>query len=126
MHLLLVVLVGCSDGSKSPAHHRDTASAHPDDTIEPPPSWCDTAIEVTYENWGRGFLSTHCQGCHASTAPDRYSAPETVTFDNEDEVIQWASRVLARVIDDGTMPPAGGVNEDEKVLLSSWLECAEY
>jgi uncharacterized membrane protein len=84
---------------------------------------CDDVVEVTYDSWGRGFLTTHCQGCHASTTADRYGAPEGVTFDNEDEVRTWADRIGIRVLDQADMPPAGGVPEDDLTLLAWWLSC---
>lgn len=104
----------------------DTAAA--DDT-----GLCGTAPIVTWETFGAGFVTENCQTCHASTAPNRYDAPEEVTFDTVDRVWALRDRVLARVVeavedeDTGTtlMPPMGGTSEDDRYLLEVWLSCAE-
>ena len=81
---------------------------------------------VTWETFGQGFTATYCQGCHASTAADRYGAPEGVTFDTVKEVWFWKDRILSRSVgDDSSMPPAGGVSEDDRTKLEWWLVCAE-
>ena len=84
---------------------------------------CDTAPSVTWENWGRAFVTTHCQGCHASTAPDRYGAPENVAFDTLSDLRLWEQRVRVRVLELEDMPPAGGLTDDEKFLLETLLDC---
>ena len=84
---------------------------------------CDSSPSVTWDNWGQGFFTTHCQGCHASTAPDRYGAPEGVDFDNLADLRQWHDRVRVRVLDEEDMPPAGGISEDELFLLGVLLDC---
>jgi uncharacterized membrane protein len=84
---------------------------------------CDTAPSVTWENWGRGFFTTHCQGCHASTSPDRYGASEGVYFDSLADLRVWSERVRVRVIEDEDMPPAGGLTEDDRFLLETLLDC---
>ncbi len=84
----------------------------------------DAPAPVTWENFGRGFVTERCQSCHASTALDREGAPEAVVFDTEEDVWQWADRV--RVVagqDDPVMPPQGGVEEDDRYLLEVWLSC---
>lgn len=90
---------------------------------EPAPGACDDAPRVTWDEWGHGFLLTQCQGCHASTAPERYGATDGVFFDTVEDACTWAERIEARVLDDETMPPAGGLTQDEKLLLSTWIEC---
>ena len=84
---------------------------------------CDSSPSVTWDNWGRGFVTTHCQGCHASTAPDRYGAPEGVDFDTMADLREWRERVRVRVLETEDMPPAGGLSEDEKFLLEVLLDC---
>jgi uncharacterized membrane protein len=95
------------------------SSAPEDDTGSP----CVDVPEVTYDNWGRGFMTTHCQGCHASTALDRYGAPEEVTFDSEAQVLDQLERIQIRTLEDEDMPPAGGIPPDDLTLLSWWLDC---
>jgi len=94
-----------------------------DDTAD---AWCEEQPTVVYNNFGKSFMTTYCQGCHASAAVDRYGAPEEVTFDDVDEVWSWQSRILARSTgDDPSMPPSGGVHEDDRYLLLVWLTCAD-
>jgi cytochrome c5 len=87
---------------------------------------CSEAQLVTYNNFGKSFLTHACQGCHASTAPDRYDAPEDVTFDNLDSVWERSSLILAVAAgDEPTMPPQGGVTEMERTKLQWWLQCGK-
>ena len=87
---------------------------------------CFRAPEVTYHNFGDAFLRHNCQGCHASTAEDRYGAPEFVNFDSVEQAWNWRDRILATTIGDYTsMPPAGTVTADEQVMLYWWLECGK-
>jgi uncharacterized membrane protein len=78
----------------------------------------------TWETFGKGFLTAHCQGCHASTAEERYEAPEDVVLDTQADAQDWADRILARASgDDADMPPAGGPSADDKERLRVWLTC---
>ena len=80
---------------------------------------------VTYANFGRSFMTENCQGCHASTTADRYDAPETVIFDTVEDCWGFKERILARSTGDApSMPPSGGVFEDDRTLLEVWLRCA--
>ena len=100
----------------------DTSTAPADDTADP---FCAEAPVVTWNNFGNGFLRESCQGCHASTTANRYGAPEAVTFDTVEQAWSWSARILARSgVEDPTMPPAGGVREEDRLLLVYWLTCA--
>lgn len=104
----------------------DGAAADPEDTAVPSdlPAICVDAPVTTYANFGRGFLTQHCEVCHAATTNDRHDAPETVTFDTEEEAWAQADRILARAAGDApTMPPQGGVTDDDRYLLEVWLSC---
>ncbi len=88
--------------------------------------WCEEQPTVVYNNFGKSFMTSYCQGCHASAAVDRYGAPESVTFDTVDEVWAWQERILARSTGDApSMPPSGGVQDDDRYLLLVWLSCAD-
>lgn len=84
---------------------------------------CAEAPVVTWENFGAGFVTQHCQACHASTSPDRHGAPVAVVFDTEGDVQAWAARVHERAVVLGDMPPLGGVTDDDRQLLDLWLTC---
>ena len=87
----------------------------------------DTAIDCstapTYSAWTKGFLSSKCQACHAQTAPDRYGAPDAIFFDSYEATVERIELLRSSVLDRETMPPAGGVTDDEKFLLQRWLDC---
>ena len=97
-----------------------------DDTADTGTDFCDGKPVVTYANFGRSLMTESCQGCHASTATERYGAPESVTFDTVDQCWAWKGRILARSTGDApSMPPSGGVTSDDRLLLEVWLTCAD-
>ena len=113
----LALALGCTgDDPPPPPLTDDTGDAGFDDR-------CADLPRVTWDEWGWGFMTTYCQGCHASTAPDRYGAPEGVFFDTEADTLLWAERVRIRTLEDLDMPPAGGVPPDELEILGWWLDC---
>ena len=89
------------------------------------PTACDETVPVvTYETFGEGFLSTYCQGCHASAAADRQGAPDALVFDTEDDVYDFQDQILDAVTsDEPRMPPSGGPLEDDRERLTIWLSC---
>ena len=97
-----------------------------------PVETADTALDacadvpvVRWTNFGEGFITSACQGCHASTAPERFGAPEEVSFDDVDQTWFWKDRILARAAgEEPTMPPEGGVHDEDRQRLVWWLECA--
>ncbi len=103
----------------------DTEPTDMGDTATPDELFCaDAPLPTTWDNFGRSFVTQHCQPCHASTSLDRQYAPAEVTFDTEEQSWAWADRILARAAaDDATMPPQGGVEEDDRYLLEVWLTC---
>lgn len=82
------------------------------------------AYGLTWENWGAGFMSTYCNACHAADTPERFGAPEGVSFDTLAEVRSWEQRIRVRVLDQETMPLGGGVYPDDLLLLESFLDCS--
>lgn len=108
---LAMILASCSDKTTE------------DDTGSPPGA-CDDAPVVTWNNFGQGFLIENCQSCHASTSPNRHDAPEAVVFDTLADVKAQKDRIQARALgEDPTMPPEGGVSDDDRALLQIWLDC---
>ena len=39
-------------------------------------------------------MTSRCQGCHASTSPDRQNAPEAIVFDDHDKVLDLVDSLL--------------------------------
>ncbi len=88
------------------------------------PADCADAPVVTWASWGQGFLIESCQTCHATTSPDRNGAPEDVSFDTLDDVKLHADRMLVRATGDAPdMPPRGGISDDDRARLQTWLSC---
>lgn len=103
---------------------RGSSSAPTGDTASDQPAICVGAPVVTWDNFGSAFLIQSCDACHAATAPDRQGAPESAVFDTEEQALALADRILARAAgDEPTMPPMGGVSEDDRTLLEIWLTC---
>ncbi len=129
--LLLALAAGCQEGDDPATDHTsDSSDSTTEDTATTATGATDTGVDlcddapvVTWENFGAGFVTENCQACHASTAPDRLGAPPDVVFDDEDHVFEQASGVLSRVVDQGTMPPQGGISDDERYLTDVWLSC---
>ena len=90
------------------------------------PTACDDGPVESWETFGRGFLVAYCQGCHASTAENRYDAPESVVFDTHDDALKHRDRILIRSTGaNPTMPPAGGPGPLDLARLEIWIGCFE-
>ena len=76
-----------------------------------------------YTDWTEGFLKGKCQPCHGINSPNRYGAPANVYFDSEEASLYWIDAIERSVLESESMPPNGGVTEDDKALLRLWLDC---
>lgn len=95
-----------------------------DSTVDSADAFCADAPTLAWSNFGEGFMRESCQGCHASTAEDRHDAPEEITFDTVDQCWTWAADILRTATgEDPSMPPRGGVTDDDRVRLEWWLRC---
>ena len=94
---------------------------------EPEPPEADPCADVpmlTWDSFGRAFLTENCNGCHAATTLDRNEAPIEVNFDTPEQAWALSGRILARSTGETpTMPPNGGVDPDDLTRLEWWLEC---
>ncbi len=87
---------------------------------------CPEDSYLTWEDFGGPFMYSWCNGCHAAALPqgERQKAPLGVDFDTVQDVRLWADRIWARAGDhNATMPPVGGPDEPERVMLGEWLAC---
>lgn len=120
---LLLLALGCEgvapgdDAGESGGSTKDSAATT---------GTCAEAPIVNWNNFGEAFLIHQCNGCHAATTPERYGAPADVSFDTVEQAWAWAPRILARATGDTpSMPPRGGVSDDDRQRLVWWLSCAE-
>ena len=87
---------------------------------------CQTDTGGGYPTWagfGEGFFAGRSASCHAASAPERFGAPDTVTFDSEDDVLRQLDAVQRVILDDASMPPGGGLHVDELERLAVYLDC---
>jgi hypothetical protein len=129
--LAITLLVSCAispdpgvDSVPDSGGDADTAA---DTGGQPDPlaDWQCTADDtVTWGGFADGFFSAYCRSCHSTTTPDRRGAPEGVDFTDRAEVLAWAPRIKARVLDDDTMPPGGGTVDEDRIRFEGWL-CAQ-
>lgn len=121
---VLVLMVACpaQEEALSP-----TPTEPPTSLDSPTPlSKCADAPVVTWSNFLEGFFIENCQTCHASTSLERYGAPVGVTFDTLEQVLALEDRILARATGDApSMPPGGGVSDEDRLLLEISLTCWE-
>jgi uncharacterized membrane protein len=86
------------------------------DTTE---SECST---VSYANVGEAFMVQYCLGCHAAYSSNRQGAPVDVTLDSLEDIRLHIDQVRHE-IESQTMPPSGGVEEEQLALILDWLDC---
>ena len=79
----------------------------------------------TYNDWMEGFLRSKCQSCHSSEALYRYNAPENIHFDSYREAVDQLEIIRSSVLERESMPPGGGLSEEDKSLLAQWLDCPQ-
>lgn len=122
--LLAVLLVGCDAVSWLP--HGDPPAPTDTTTDAVVTGDCPPDSTLDYANTGEGFIRTWCLSCHSATVTgaSRQGAPAGVDFDTYDDVVQWLDRIEARATgENASMPPAGGVFEQDLVLFEEWVAC---
>lgn len=81
---------------------------------------------LTWENFGKGHLDKHCNGCHSSLLVReelRNGAPLGVDFDTWEGAALWSDRILIRGIIEVNMPPGGAPTPEELRRFEEWLVC---
>jgi uncharacterized membrane protein len=80
---------------------------------------------LTYDNFGKQFLDTHCQRCHGASGSDRQGAPSGYDFRTVEQVRALRDRIFARAAYENTTMPPGPDDppEDERNKLGEWLSC---
>ena len=129
--MILSVLLSCS--VVTPPVVSDTGAAS---AASERPAWCDTAADVTWEDWGDGFMRTQCQGCHASDTAAGGVTFETAggshgqltgQFDGVAYALAGdpACSVLVQVVESDdpevVMPPSGKLPAAERCAIIQWV-----
>lgn len=81
--------------------------------------------EVTYDNFGKGFLDTYCLQCHVSTKKGfaRRGAPKGLDWDDISAIAKEAGEMVEEV-EEGKMPPKDPKpSAGEIAKFKSWLKC---
>lgn len=89
---------------------------------------CEDAPLITYNNFGKGFMTRECQGCHAIALPDeaRLGAPKEFAYDTPEQVWKDAELILLTSTgNDPIMPPSDGVFSEDRLRLEIWLRCGQ-
>ena len=89
---------------------------------------CDREPALSFDNFGEAFMAKHCTGCHSVLHEGdlREGAPLGIDLNTYIDVLQWVERIEVRALENLDMPPGGGPSEDERAMLSEWLQCAVY
>ena len=84
--------------------------------------------ELTYDNFGQGFIEDYCLECHHSsvTGSDRKDAPASIDFDDYDLAFRWAVSIKAISGTRPNMPPSFAMAlpiPEERMKLVQWIDC---
>lgn len=92
---------------------------------EPSAASCLRTPALTWDNFGKGHMDKHCNGCHSSLLrPEiRNEAPVGVDFDTYAQTVFWADRIWERGVVQVSMPPGGGPGPDELARFEEWMLC---
>ena len=109
--LLLPLLLACG------------TEPQPEDTSTPVDPLCEEGYDLTWDNFGHGFMLTYCTSCHSEDSPNRFGAPEGIDFDTEAQLLEMRTLVEFVVIEEESMPLGGGVFDDDLYLFEVYMEC---
>ena len=108
-HFAFLLLVACADAPV------------PIDDYPCPPD----GTALSYESFGRAFMSAHCDRCHSGIEGRRSGAPASYRFDTLDDVRAHADRIFVRAATANTSMPPGpdDPSAEEREQLAEWLAC---
>ena len=81
--------------------------------------------QLTYANFGKGFMDQWCQSCHGSMAVTRLGAPGEFIFDNIEEIQRHRDRIFVRAAATNDSMPPGPMDPSiaDRNRLAEWLAC---
>lgn len=123
MGMMSLTLVQCGGGSgkdedKNPESSKPKISA---DQKKSSNDSCSNGTALTYENFAKDFMETHCISCHQ--AGSSFKGASAIPLNTQDHLQVYRVRIMDAAVDAGTMPPGYKVSEGEKTLLQEWLSC---
>jgi len=94
-----------------------------DDPIQRPGEVPDFMGTVTFDVDIAPVLEDRCLRCHSieSQGAGRNGAPINVNFDTFQDAVMWSDLMNQR-IQSGTMPPDGGIPNEERALFQQWID----
>jgi hypothetical protein len=115
-------------------HHSDEGAADGGETLVGIPSGatCPSGNELTYDNFGKQFMSDFCVRCHSSEltdCEDRNGAPFEHDFDTLPGILLVADHIDQMAASgpdhtNETMPPDGDKPTlEQREQLGQWLAC---
>ena len=84
----------------------------------------DDPYAPTYENWAEGFFLSKCLPCHGEAVQEVFGAPN-IQLASYSDVYHLRDTIRRFVLEEQSMPPGGGLFEDEKLMLEQWLDCPQ-
>jgi uncharacterized membrane protein len=122
---LLASTVAASCGGEDDDH------GHPPSGGKASGAACPSGNTLTYDSFGRNFMSTYCTRCHSTmlTGAMRQGAPTDHNFDGFPGIFVMADHIDEQAAAGPTsvntlMPPSDPKpSEDERRKLGEWLAC---
>ncbi len=110
------------------AHPHEFGHEHPD---TPSGATCPPTSTLTWENFGRPFVETHCTTCHSvhRSGDARQGALPGTDFDTAENVRAWADPIdrhaaAGSLNVNRSMPTTSPVpSDEERRRLGEWLAC---
>jgi len=78
------------------------------------PMTCSTESTLTYENFGKDMIDTHCNGCHDTRSP-RLTTIAGIRAAADD--------ILNEAVYTDAMPEKSGMPLAQREMLGEWLSC---
>lgn len=80
-------------------------------------------VEITWESGGEALFRSYCVSCHSSETADRHGAPEYLNYDTLDGVREARHAIREAALWDQVMPPGYPLDEEQRAILASFLDC---
>ena len=128
MGCVLMVIGIWASGCSSKSNEQESEVEEED---IPTLSTCPPTSQLSYQNFGRGFMESYCVRCHSSSVigSARQQAPVDHNFDSLAGILEEAQHIdMSTASGPGgtntSMPPSGPAPSiEERRKLGEWLAC---